>query len=953
MTPALALRVSASLLFSSFLLMPASPLHAAAKPPPPGEGASSPFNHPDDGGASAYSGPPIVQKESMASAEQRERFPIGQRSRLYVLGGGVRGIGMLAKYDRKRPERVLVARRTSPGEHEPLTPIALASVFDPEGNCVAVENFTDQPSGVEVREIPIPSGRPGIWRVSFSGGRRGDVVEIRLPGTSVWGVRGEMSLTFDGDTPRPAYLWLPPGGGEVMVGLESGSRDGVRLETEVGNALAEPTDDPAGRAGRLVAEAPGSVCRLVTPDGFEGAVTVEGAPGLFCPSAEAARQLQGGMIRSGERWVAGPLQARAREWMLANVPRLESEPKFEFPKQIPADLEHPEVHVLAFQKYGPLNTLGAQIRVQNRNLDPQSPYFCTNFEPKEGEPPRWVHLRPERLAGPFQAGDFAAAAGFESPVNPAFRSAEIVRRATLAAFAHVSNMQGDDLLRENDLFKGRYPVTHCFFIYSNLALAYEEIHGQLEPEARAIWREAVLAIGDKLADHQAYESNQWAHVMEGHLYVYLATGEARFRRFFERTMTAYLDNTYGPASKFGQHPAGYFLEEFGPDGNYDKLNSFVVSAVYEAYRAIPDADDVLVKKLHQAIERNLRFTSFFWLPQPDGEVLSPTAINCRTTGPIGAPGFPGQFLPKAHFPLAAARFALTPDPGTGIGPAGTFSFLANNEAWIRRTLADGLRKGADGYSGGSGTWLPVLRRAYSQPSEADPAAIPVRESDKEWELPGLRAFNRGGIYGVVFYDVTGATQTLKGITGGGPTALWSPATGMFIASMQAAAPAESLRITDPAALTFACVYGKDEDGGFFHSGKERAEAQAQEGGGFVVTSRLEKRLASLAWKYEPGGDGLGLAVRFKSLKPLREARLNLPVFNRIPGVKIELEKPNRLVFRTAGGGIAIQWPENAPGELSDSALPTVRRLIIPIPYDGSDLRLSITPLSTPSTTAYR
>ena len=935
------LRISAFAMAFSFLPMGVPLLEGAAKAPR--DATPTPFNHPDDGGASAYAGQPIAQKESMASAEQRERLPIGQRSRIYVLGGGVRGLGMLAKYDGKGPERVLVARRTAVGEHEPFTPIAIASVFDPDGNRVAVEDFTDQPSGAEVREIPIPSGKAGIWRVSFSGGRLGDVVEIRLPGTSIWGVRGEMSLSFDADTPRPAYFWTPPGGGPVMVGLETGERAGVRIETEAGDRVAEPTDDSAGRAGRLTVDAGGAVYRLAVPARFEGAVTVEGAPGLFCPSAEAARQLQGGMVRSADRWMAGPLQARARAWMVENVTKLEPEPKFEFPQEIPADLAHPEIHVLAFQKYGPLNTLGAQIKAQNRNLDPQSPYFATDFAPKEGESPQWLHLRPERLAGPFQAGNFAAAAGFDSLLNPAFRSPEIVRRATLAAFAHLSNMQGDDLLRENDLFKGRYPTTHCFFVYSNLALAYGEIRDQLDPEARAIWQQALLAVGDKMADHMAYESNQWAHVMEGHLHTYLATGEARFRRYFERLMTAYLDNTFGPASKFGQHPAGYFLEECGPDGNYDKLNSFVVAGAYEAYRALKDADATLVEKLRAGIERNLRFTSFFWLPQPDGEVLSPTALNCRTQGMIGGAGYPGQFLPKSHFALAAARFALTRDPGTGIGPAGTFSFLANDADWIRRTLEDGLRKGADGYGSGSGNWLPVLLRSYSQPVDVSPAPIPVEEPGKEWELPGLRAFNRGGIYGVVFYDVTGARETLKGITGGAPTVLWTRDTGMFLASMQAAAPAQSLKIEDPAALTFACVYGRDEDGVFFYSGKERAQAEAQQGG-FVVSSRFEKRLASLAWRYEPGDAGLIIGAKFKSLKPTREAWLNLPLFQRLPGVKMELEKPNRLVFRAAKGAVAIEWPESAPGQLVESSLPDVRRLLIPIPADGSELALSIHPL---------
>ena len=133
-------------------------------------------------------------------------------------------------------------------------------------------------------------------------------------------------------------------------------------------------------------------------------------------------------------------------------------------------------------------------------------------------------------------------------------------------------------------------------------------------------------------------------MMYGHLNTYAATGEERFRGYFETLMNAYLDNTFGPASKHGQHPAGYFLEEYGPDGNYDQLNSFCVVASYYKYRNLPGADPVLVEKLRRGIEKDLQFKSCYWLVQPDGGICSPNALNCRTDGNLASPSWPGDYI---------------------------------------------------------------------------------------------------------------------------------------------------------------------------------------------------------------------------------------------------------------------------------------------------------------------
>ena len=248
------------------------------------------LNCKEDGGPGAYtSQTPVQTGERMVTPEVAQKFPVAQRSAIHILGGGVRGFGMLAEFAKKAPAQVVVARRTQASPGEPFTPVALARVFDPKGNLAAVADFTSQEEGTDARVIDIPKGASGVWRVSFSGGRKGDVVEIRLPQTPTWGVRGEMALVVSEGTPKPAYLWIPPTSLKLMMGIESGRYEGIVIEGENGGAISgNPVPEPANRTTTVMVDPvpAGTVCRVVFPEKFHGAIDFEGAPVLLCPTRQ-------------------------------------------------------------------------------------------------------------------------------------------------------------------------------------------------------------------------------------------------------------------------------------------------------------------------------------------------------------------------------------------------------------------------------------------------------------------------------------------------------------------------------------------------------------------------------------------------------------------------------------------------------------------------------------------
>lgn len=908
--------------------------------------AASGLGEQSDGGPAAYAAEPSA-RDTLVPADIAGRFPVAQRARLHVLGGGVRGFGMLAEFGDGGPGRLVVARNTTVSGGEPYTPVALARVFDPSGRLVAIENFTAQNRPVDCRVITLPPGGPaGIWRVSFSGGRGGDSVEIRLPRTDIWGVRGELSLGYDRGSLRDAWLWVPPSSRKLLLGIESGRADGVRLLEQTGTAdLAAIEADPAGRVGRIVVElekAPKrpEFARLRVPATFSGALVIDGAPGLLCPTRAAAERLKGGTVRSHDLLTAGPLQARARNWMVARAKEIRKDHVPELPATTPEGLENPRYHALLFGKYSLLNNLSWLVARQNETLDPASPHLGGDrpfFNVQQDQKPSedsWANFLPGRLPTAFFPSSFAVAATFDSPLNPAKDDPQMVLRAALGALADIVALSGDDLMREGTLFDTRYPVTHAFFAYPDaLAQPFLLLKDRLDPEAREIWREGLIAVGDKLADYQAYQSNQWAHMMHGHLLTYEATGERRFLRYFERQMTAFLDGAYGKNAKFGQHLAGYFLEEFGPDGNYDKLNSYAVAASWLAYRDLPEADPVLVQKLRRSLELNMRFNALFWMPEPDGAIVGPDAINCRTNWPLAPTGYPGSYLCSADIPLAASRQLMRAQPASGIGAAMTMPFDANSDAWAREVIAEGLRRGTGAWQTGGGAWLPALARVATRPY-ASPAPLPALEKEGAWNLPGIHAWKHDGLYGVVLADVDGADRRLNARLGGAPGVLWTKSAGTFLASMHAGKPQKSDHVGLPEEITFACVYRETGDT-IFCTGKERSVVTAGSNGSAVVESAKALPDGGLSWRYQPVPGGVRIRVNTTGGASAEGLRLNLPLLLRLDDATANLVDDHTLVYRASAGEVRISWDAALKGELLPSVHPQTRRLVVPLNADGS------------------
>ncbi len=570
-----------------------------------------------------------------------------------------------------------------------------------------------------------------------------------------------MALGPCDDACRAGWLWVPAGTATVLIETIGGG--GVTLSDAAGQVVPA---QPGGRPGlwrwsNLPPDA--AIHCLITSDAR--GIAIDGIPGLMTATAAMAADLTGGTSTVAGRVVEGPIQARARAWMLHALAGGADAPQLAFPAALPAAVAQPQAVLQLYGVYAPLSGLASVLASQD--LDPRSITFGTLPGPGDGT-----------LHGPdfgdFDALGLASAIMADGELNPAAGNRALITRATLLAFYHLARLQGDDLIREGDIARDGYPMSHAFFIdLGAIAGPYALLRPVLDPDAARIWQDGVIAVADRLADYRGYQTNQFWHMALAHLDAYRSTGEQRFRHWFERDVRDLVGGVETGTSTFRQHPAGYFLEDGGPDGNYDAISATCLVEAWHAYLRLPDADPVVVELLHDAIGRNLIFNACHWLPQPDGTRVAPSAMCTRKPQSFLGAGWPGALLARDAFPLASARWLLTVPPAHGSGAARLFPYLATSDRWASAALAEEVPLGdhafRDSSHGIPAAWTCEAIAAAKRP--VSPAAVlPCQGPDGLWDLPGQLAWKRGALYGLVFWGVPGADPAGSCRMGGAPSA---------------------------------------------------------------------------------------------------------------------------------------------------------------------------------------
>lgn len=896
---------------------------------------------------------PKVDRSLPFDKEIEERYPLFQAA-VNKISGHIRGFGMLAQYPAGGPKSVYVRRITAfPTKEEPLKDECYAKVFDPDGNVAAYVDLSAGNRTVIEKVVKVEYGKAGIWRVAMNGGRDGDRLEIRLPKTDIWGVRGEMTLGLTETTPQTSYICmaqttapkdkkernrhcLPSG----YLLLERYSINGygdapiVNVYNEKGEFMGTPTAQ-GSRSMLIVEDTPKDAIWKVEMNGYGGAIAIDGTPGLLCPTEEAARVLKGGTVDVDGYVVPGPMQARARKEMVRIYNECNLDVNVTFPEEIIEGSDLLKAAML-YCKQSPMHSIGYSLDQQV--LDPNHAYFGRVERYDENGIPgcRYSTL------------GFANLINIKHEMNPYYRNEALINRAILSGLAYFVFLQGDDIYRIDDYRKVPYPYNDFFFTYPEMCEPYEMLEEFMTEETKIIWKTMLANAADKAFDFKCFQSNQWSHIIWGHAVTYKVTGEQRFLDRFEKQAYAFLNNNYGPNNKWGLHEGGYFLEDYGPDGNYQSLNLYATVNAYYNYKDIPNHNEELLQFMKKRINDALTFNSYHWLEQPDGSFKSATHFNGRTKSTIATPNYPADYMAKAEFPLGLRRWYMNKEGKQyGKGERGYIGgYVALNDEWARRIINAWLpHKDRMVDSTGFVFSFGGLFEAFDRPVEVEPAEmIPVDYETGTWEVPGQTSWKRNKLYGLVFYDVDGSTHNIpRSLFGGGPSVFWTKGTGNIIVSHANTKSNNLVENTND--LTFSCVYGEKDNGTLFYTGKyEHSEFNwIEKDKSFEIKTPLYQIDGELIWRYDISDEKTDITVSLKSNEPLKSSYVNIPLNAALAGYKHEVGN-GKVTLSYEENSAEISYPADSFHELTESlksGLTAVKGLRLKIPADGTGLKITI------------
>ncbi len=880
------------------------------------------------------------------SEELNQRFPVNETFRTLYQKAYINGASLLAYYD-VAPKEIYVSINQLDNESSNVhfTQFRTARVIDPEGNVVCYHDFSaeENPEHAVVMKVPAYTGKPGIWTVSYAGGKGTvDEVTIGVPETEYYGIRGDMFIGFNdktqtkGDTlDRTWYMYVP----ESCVGAEAvilcpnnkpevipvvKKADGTQMEefqkADGSRADIEPRLHSKAFVARVEEDDVDTVWSLELKKPVDGGyknwseirnsgnywpnsgtiafnaiylAVAEGLPGLFCPTEAAARKLKGGIAMSADgRTLGGVVQARARDASVQIATNGNLTVTAEFAKEFPDEVKKlGMVGVEALTGGSESGISGVLQACAKQNVNPDDIFLgsleVTEFATDEERGlthrdnfENFTYSTGSRDI--YTAGDLAANVSLPTKLNGVYGDPALVNHAALALMSHFVEMSPEHLLRGYGMTRritrdengnlipwegasDYWPCDRIFFTFPNMADAYNLLKDKVTPEVCDIMRDAIILIGDKLANYQANDTNQWTEIIRGHLEIYLATGEERFLRYFERH-AASIGNPPVDVSSFGQNSAGAYLERMAPSAQYANQVMHNLLPCYYSYRSLPNRNEEVLEKFESSLERAVRYESLNWMPSnPGGASYSASAVMVKgKNGSYNTSGgtYPNFSYASVGFPVAARFLDLRRDAiaasKTNSGADLLYSMPEAGENLLQRTIFSqddpiGLYPGSYGYAS-TRSYEIFTQEEWTTQREK----LPVEETDKVWQYDELLAWKKNGMYTMTFYsnpfstaeyNITGDALAHRG---GLPFAVWSEGTGPVVLAQYMNPHDVGLADKQPEAVTYySGVFVEDGDGVIRSTKATNGTLVSIDDRGYVITQPVG---TGLKYKRDENGE---------------------------------------------------------------------------------------------------
>lgn len=502
-----------------------------------------------------------------------------------------------------------------------------------------------------------------------------------------------------------------------------------------------------------------------------------GLPGILCPDANIAKQIKASAVYLDGVTVQHQWQAKMWELLKSIKPEQTKVEAQALDAQ--ALLAGDRRTAMALGLYGPLSHVPAIL--QEQNLDPSHHWFGSigawRQAPAQDTPlGRWDgSYRPGYLNTPGAAGVMAWAYGADISGNPYHKNSGLVHRALAASFLHYLSMtEAEEIVEPGLRMAGPNHSRQCHYRYlSDGPAVLFLLQDGLAPEARALWLEAVRRQAERLAYCSDQTTSQWAVTILGHYFAAAVTDESRYRALWRKHLECLLAG--GARGDNGQAEAGYFREAGRADGGYNSMSMFYLGCLYRLTHS---------PELLECLRRAWQLRAHLTLPEPDGQVLSPTNFNSRSGTSFARPFYPDAALLAGA--VEQADDALLRGAFEDVTVPWNLRTQTDIDKVVGYWTAHSIGDWNEARVAGSFTIGVLLSTLSAGTLPSARAALPMerRESFVRNFGDEFVCVRRPAYYAVVYTARRrGERQGSKVVQGGGLSALWTPECGTTLFSV--------------------------------------------------------------------------------------------------------------------------------------------------------------------------
>ncbi|MBN2641945.1 MAG: hypothetical protein JXR78_09840 [Victivallales bacterium] len=480
--------------------------------------------------------------------------------------------------------------------------------------------------------------RKGIYQIRVTAGESNSDVNIELPGKD-YGISFQNGYFSSWkNQPENLYMYIPPRAEELVV--ERGTLEINGKETKGKLAISS-----ANHRKIWQVKLPSNTSRML----------IYGFPVILCNSATAAGEIKASVIESADGTVFSWKFQEDIHNLLKEILQEKYVGKTEdliadwskVKNSLTSDPVRESILFSSFDALMPaINPL-----LRSQNIDPQSHWsgaMC-GWQDKINAPApgnRWDRLRniPEVSGGvtpkscPGGAEKLALAATFDFPGNPYFNKKELFFRAAASALRDLTALGEDEVWRgtgHGNRVEDPYPGFMGFVMGQQTMPVFALVAPHMPENIRKPWTNALRHLIDRAyPDGLVSCRNQSSHYLVAFQAFATGSGEPRY---------AELAKHYARRFTEGTHPAGFQVEQLGPDSGYSGMSNWHM-AVY--YRMSGDKD------LLETIRRGYYFFNHTVTPEPDGGIIGSNNFSHRTRDSFdneqwnGARGILDDVLPE-------------------------------------------------------------------------------------------------------------------------------------------------------------------------------------------------------------------------------------------------------------------------------------------------------------------